>query len=147
MADEYQITFDCRDPDGMARFWALALDYELEAPPAPFDSWKAYWLSVGVPEHEVGDGYDSIVDPDGLRPRIWFQAVPEAKRVKNRLHFDLLVGGGRSVPIAERRRRVEAEVERLTAAGATLLRVTEAPEQDYFAAALADIEGNEFDVV
>jgi hypothetical protein len=147
MADAYQITIDCRDPDRMARFWAPALGYELEGAPEPFESWKAYWLSVGVPEHEVDDGYDSIVDPAGLRPRIWFQSVPEAKRVKNRLHFDLLVGGGRSVPLVERRLRVEAEIERLTAAGATLLRVMDAPDQDHFAAALADVEGNEFDIV
>ena len=147
MADGYQITFDCRDPDTMARFWAPALGYELEGPPAPFESWKAYWVSVGVPEDEVDEGYDSIVDPAGLRPRIWFQAVPEAKQVKNRLHFDLLVGGGRSVPIEERRARVEAAVDRLTAAGATVLRIMNNPDQGHFAAAMADPEGNEFDVV
>ena len=147
MADAYQITFDCRDPDRMARFWAPALGYELEAPPAPFESWKAYWLSVGVPEHEVEDGYDSIVDPAGVRPRIWFQSVPEAKQVKNRLHFDLLVGGGRSVPIEERRVRVETAIDRLAAAGAVVLRVMDNPEQGQFAAAMVDPEGNEFDVV
>ncbi len=34
---------------------------------------------------------DSIVDPDGAGPRIWFQPVPETKVVKNRLHLDVKV--------------------------------------------------------
>jgi len=144
---EYQVTFDCADPDRMARFWAVALGYELQSPPAPHASWRAYWLSVGVPEDEAGDGYDSIIDPVGRQPRIWFQQVPEAKRVKNRLHFDLLVGGGRTVPIAERKRRVMAEAARLTAAGATEIRVMDSPEIDHYVIAMADPEGNEFDVV
>lgn len=76
MADgqtSYQITVDCADPDRMARFWAEALGYQLEEPPAGSATWRDYWMSVGVPEDEVGDGYDSIVDPVGGRPRIWFQ--------------------------------------------------------------------------
>jgi Glyoxalase-like domain len=50
-----------------------------------------------------------LVDPDGVRPRIWFQPVPKSKVVKNRVHLDLGVSGGRRVPLA--------------AAGATCLRV------------------------
>jgi hypothetical protein len=37
-------------------------------------------------------------------PRIWFQVVRERKAVKNRLHLDISVGGGRAVPIETRRR-------------------------------------------
>jgi hypothetical protein len=91
----YQITFDCADPDRMARYWTETLRYDLEGPLAPYETWGAYWSSLGVPADEVGDGYDSIVDPIGIRSRIWFQQVPEAKSRKNRLHFDLLVGSGR----------------------------------------------------
>jgi hypothetical protein len=35
-----------------------------------------------------------LVDPDGVRPRIWFQPVPESKVVKNRVHLNLGVSGG-----------------------------------------------------
>lgn len=143
----YQITIDCADPDRMARFWAVALGYELQGPPDGFETWREYWLSVGVPEDEVEDGFDSVVDPAGVKPRIWFQQVPEAKAGKNRLHFDLLVGGGRSVPIETRRERVVAESERLVAAGATERHRKDQPEYDHFFIGMADPEGNEFDVV
>jgi hypothetical protein len=66
------------------------------------------YLSVGVPEEELGDGdcADRLVDPAGSAPAIWFQVVvPEKKTLKNRLHLDVLVGGGRSVPVAFRRQR------------------------------------------
>lgn len=62
----FQITVDCTDPDRMARFWALALSYSLQGPPDGFDTWSAYWVSVGVPEDEVDDGFDAIVDLEGL---------------------------------------------------------------------------------
>ncbi len=143
----YQITIDCVDPDLMARFWAEALGYELQMPPGDFDSWSAYWMSVGVPEDEVGDGFDSIVDPTGTGPRVWFQVVPEPKAVKNRLHFDVLVGGGRSVPIEQRRERVLVEAARLVELGATQTHIMDNTEFEHFAVALLDPEGNEFDIV
>lgn len=143
----FQITVDCSDPDRMARFWAEALHYELQGPPEGHATWRDFWLSVGVPDDEVEDGYDSIIDPAGHRPRIWFQSVPEQKDVKNRLHFDLLVGGGRSVPRDERRRRVDAEAARLVSLGATERHTMDAPEQDHYARAMSDPEGNEFDIV
>lgn len=143
----YQITIDCSDPDRMARFWAEALGYALEEPPEPHSGWRDYWISVGVPADEVGDGYDSIIDPGGVRPRVWFQQVPESKQTKNRIHFDLLVGGGRSVAIEERKARVLAEVERLAGCGADQLRVMDSPGIGHFAVAMTDPEGNEFDVV
>lgn len=147
MPTPFQVTIDCADPDRLARFWALALGYDLEEPPGDFTSWREYWISRGLPEDEVGDGYDSIVDPTGVGPRIWFQYVPEAKSLKNRLHFDLLVGGGRSVPIDTRMERVVAEADRLIAAGATERHRQHTPGIDHFFIGLADPEGNEFDVV
>lgn len=131
----------------MARFWAAALAYDLQEPPDEFESWAAYWVSVGVPEAEVEDGYDCIFDPAGRGPRIWFQRVPEAKTVKNRLHFDLLVGGGRTVPLEERRARVDAEAARLTARGAMERFTMDSPEIDHYFKAMSDPEGNEFDIV
>jgi hypothetical protein len=139
-----QVTIDCADPGRLARFWATALGYRLEEPPDGFASWQDYWVSRGLPPEEVEDGYDSIVDPDGVRPRIWFQPVPEPKVVKNRVHLDLGVSGGRQVPLATRRRRVDAEAERLVAAGATRLRVLSEEAVDHYAVVMADPEGNEF---
>ena len=144
MATQIQVTIDCADPGRLARFWADALGYRLEEPPDGFASWQDYWVSRGLPPEEVEDGYDSIVDPDGVRPRIWFQPVPEPKVVKNRVHLDLGVSGGRQVPLVTRRRRVDAEAERLVAAGATRLRVLSEEAVDHYAVVMADPEGNEF---
>lgn len=143
----FQITIDCADPDVMSRFWAEALHYRLQPPPEGFATWAEYWISVGVPEEETGPGHDSIIDPTGNGPRIWFQVVPEAKSIKNRLHFDVLVGGGRSVPREERRARVDAEAARLTALGATERFTMDSPEIDHYFKAMSDPEGNEFDIV
>jgi len=149
MAVGFQVAVDCAEPDRLARFWAEALGYQVEDPPAGFDTWRAYWLSIGVPEDELGEGdcSDSIVDPNGAGPRIWFQQVPERKSIKNRLHFDVLVGGGRVVPLATRRERVDAWADRLVAAGATRLPAREPEEIDHYFVAMLDPEGNEFDVV
>ena len=143
----FQITVDCADPIGMAVFWAEALGYGLQSPPGQFDSWRDYWISVGVPEDEVEDGVDAIVDPDEAGPRVWFQQVPERKSIKNRLHFDVLVGGGRSIPLADRKERVLVEVARLVELGASEVRVMDNSEIDHFAVAMVDPEGNEFDIV
>lgn len=142
----FQITVDCADPERLARFWAEALHYSLEPAPEGFDDWNSYWRSVGVPEDELGVGFDSIVDPEGYGPRIWFQIVPEHKTIKNRLHFDVNVGGGRSVPMSERRQRIDDEAARLTALGASVIRILETEGLDHYAIAMRDPEGNEFDV-
>jgi hypothetical protein len=103
---------------------------------------------MGVPAEEMPEGAgetsESIVDPEGQGPRVWFQQVPEGKTVKNRVHLDLKVGGGRGVPLPERTRRITAKADRLTAAGATVLRVMDEPDMDYYGVVLRDPEGNEF---
>ena len=144
MSVRFQLVIDCADPDRLTRFWATALGYQVQPPPDGFDSWRTYWLDVGVPEDELDDGDDSLVDPDGAGPRIWFQQVPEGKVVKNRLHLDIDASGGRSVPIATRKKRVKAEAERLIAAGATRVRVLEEEGLDHYGETMQDPEGNEF---
>jgi Glyoxalase-like domain len=143
-----QLTIDCADPKVLTRFWATALHYEIMPAPTGFGTWNDYYRSIGVPEDELdvdGDGADSIVDPDGRGPRIWFQIVPERKTVKNRLHIDLEVGGPRSLPLAQRRATIDAEVDRLIAAGAT--RTGPGPAAgvvDHYGVLMRDPEGNEF---
>lgn len=147
MTTRFQVTLDCADPGRLTRFWATALGYEIEGPPDGFETWNAYWRSRGLPEEELDDdrdAADSLVDPDGTGPRIWFQQVPERKVVKNRLHLDLDAGGGRGVPLELRRQRVDAEAGRLTAAGATTLRVLEHEAEGHYAVVMQDPEGNEF---
>jgi hypothetical protein len=147
MPNTFQITVDCLDPIALAAFWAQALpDYQLQEPPDGFDTWRAFWESIGLPEEELFDGTDRIESTAG-GPPIWFQQVPETKSIKNRLHFDLMVGGGRAVPIEDRKRRVRTEAERLVALGASVTRESDTPEHDHFFIAMRDPEGNEFDVV
>jgi len=144
-----QITVDCHDPGLLARFWATALHYDFPPPPGGHATWREAYLAMGVPEEELGDGdaVDRVVDPDGVGPAMWFQEVPEDKAVKNRLHLDLLVGGGRSLPLAERRARVDAEVARLLAAGASVAYPLDGTGVDHYAVVMRDPEGNEFCVV
>ncbi|HTW16493.1 MAG TPA: VOC family protein [Nocardioides sp.] len=146
MSVSYQLVIDCASPGLLARFWAEALRYVIAPPPAGHDSWDDFYRSVGVPEEELGDGPDRIEDPHGEGPAIWFQVVPERKTIKNRIHLDVNVGGGRAVPLATRRDRVEAEASRLVALGATRLRTVGGEGLDHHAVAMSDPEGNEFDV-
>jgi Glyoxalase-like domain len=149
MTARFQIVIDCTDPRVMVEFWATALAYKPEPPPEGFDGWNAFWRSVGVPADELdadSDLGDSVVDPAGSGPRVWFQKVPETKTIKNRLHFDIAASGGRGLPLSERKELVLAEVDRLTAAGATVVRVLEKEGLDHFAVAMNDPEGNEFDI-
>ena len=146
MAVKFQLVIDCADPEPLARFWAAALGYEPEPPPEGFASWDEYWRDVGVPEDELGMGVDSIVDPAGRGPRIWFQVVPDRKAVKNRLHLDISVGGGRAFPIETRKQRVDAEAARLAALGAQLVGVLESEGLDHYGIGMKDPEGKEFDI-
>ena len=70
----------------------------------------------------------------------------EAKVVKNRLHLDIYVSGGRSLPFATRKERVDAEARRLTDLGATFTGAMIADGLDHYAVGMKDPEGNEFDI-
>ncbi len=146
MSVRFQIVVDGKDVEGLARFWAAALKYIPEPPPPGFASWREFYLSLGVTGDDLEIGTDSIVDPYGGGPRIWFHRVPEQKVVKNRLHFDLKASGDRSLPFATRRAQVEAEVSRLEQIGARRLETDNDEAHDRYAVAMADSEGNEFDV-
>jgi len=97
-------------------------------------------------------GDSCIIDPRGGGPRIWFHVMPEAKVVKNRLHLDICVSGGRSAagsrpdPLATRMQRVDAEARRLADLGATLTGALSEDGLDHYAVGMKDPEGNEFDI-
>ncbi|MGH2730192.1 MAG: VOC family protein [Actinomycetota bacterium] len=141
MAKPVQITFDCADPDKLARFWAAALGYKLQDPPDGYASWQEWLAEQGIPESEWNSA-SAIVDPDGTGPRIYFQRVPEDKTTKNRVHLDVNVGGGPGTPVGERREHVATEVARVIELGATKVSVYD--ERGEHWVVMNDPEGNEF---
>jgi hypothetical protein len=149
VAVRFQLVIDCAEPEPLARFWAAALGYVLEPPPAGFANWDDYYRRIGLPESFLGRGTDHIIDPSGSGPRFWFQLVPEAKTIKNRLHLDVHASGERTAPLATRKERVDAEARRLASLGATIISpLDEELEEgaDHYAVAMKDPEGNEFDI-
>lgn len=128
---QVQITMDCADPGELASFWSAALRRLVEFYD-PTNAWAA------------------VVDPARHGPRIVFQQVAEPKMGKARVHLDLQVG----------QEVLEAEMHRLTALGARVLRnLVLDPKTQAFADSddlretspvgwrrfiLADPEGNEF---
>jgi predicted enzyme related to lactoylglutathione lyase len=105
------IVTDCRDPAAQARFWSQAA------------GWTVCYQ---------GDDFAGLRSPAGTGPFLEFLQVPDAKRVKNRLHPDLA---------PEKTDDRDAELARLLAAGATRVDVGQG---EVTWAVLADPEGNEF---
>ena len=93
---------------------------------APYDEDELERLrSIGV--HDVEDDPAVIVEPSpGVGPRFIFQAVPEGKQVKNRVHLDLRCGD------------IAAEVARLITYGASVHATYDGWST------MLDPEGNEF---
>jgi Glyoxalase-like domain len=113
------ITFDCADPDVLAGFWAEVTGYA-EDPDDP-----------NLPEHSEG----LLRSPDGSA-NLLFVRVPEPKRVKNRVHLDL-------VPADSEPRTRDREVERLVSLGATVVDDQRRADGRGWVV-LGDPEGNEF---
>lgn len=143
MATSLQIVIDCANPDRLATFWAEALGYKKQDPPAGYATWPDFLAAIGVPEDQW-DSASAIIDPDGHGPRVFFQRVPEPKTVKNRVHLDVNVGGGHGTSLEERRQRVDAAAQRLVGLGATRLRAVE--QRGEYWVTMQDPEGNEFDL-
>ncbi|MBZ4322871.1 VOC family protein [Streptomyces huiliensis] len=121
---QVQVTFDCAEPERVARFWCEVLGYVITLP----EDGKGAW-AVGA-------------DPSGVGPRLYFQRVPEGKVVKNRVHLDVRVGTG--LVGEERLAALEAECTRLVALGAVRGRLLLADEENESCQVMQDVEGNEF---
>jgi Glyoxalase-like domain len=104
MARLKDIVFDCRHAASLARFWAELLDGYVVA---PYDESELERLrQAGIDDPE--DDPTVLVESSAASPRLWFQAVPEEKVAKNRVHLDI-VSDSRA-----------AEVDRLLALGASV---------------------------
>jgi len=135
------VVFDCRDPDGLSKFYAEALHYKLQDPPEGFRSWEDALKAWKIPE-EDWESTSAIVDPEGKGPRVFFQQMDTPKPGKNRVHLDLNASAGPRATLQDRKVQVRAEVERLVKLGAKEQREWE-ERGDYWVVML-DPEGNEF---
>ena len=136
----FQVAIDCRDPHGLADWWAETLGWEVE----PQD--EAFIRSMIDQGHASEDDTTThhgrlvwrtgaALSPPADLPgaaRVLFQEVPEPKSVKNRLHLDLRPPGG----------DVESIRARLMERGATVLH--EGQQGPHHGVTMADPEGNEF---
>ncbi len=135
----FQVTFDCAEPERVARFWCEVLGYVVPPPPEGFATWHDF--DRALPPARQGSAF-ACTDPSGVGPRLLFLRVPEGKVVKNRLHLDVRVGSG--LVGEERLAALEGECARLVALGGVRVRVLLADGVDESCLVMQDIEGNEF---
>ncbi|MFJ9413568.1 VOC family protein [Streptomyces sp. NPDC101227] len=136
---KFQVTFDCAEPERVARFWCEVLGYVAPPPPEGFATWDEFNRSLPSEEQ---DSWFACSDPSGVGPRLYFQRVPEGKVAKNRVHLDVRAGTGLAGD--ERLAALEAECARLVALGAVHLQTLVADEENESCINMQDIEGNEF---
>ncbi|MFI6088005.1 VOC family protein [Streptomyces sp. NPDC051218] len=134
---QFQVAFDCAEPERLARFWCEVLGYVIPPPPGQFADWDDFNRSV--PLEDQGSWF-ACVDPSGVGPRLFFHRVPEGKVVKNRLHLDVRVGTG--LVGEERLAALEAECARVVPLGAVRLELLYDGTDSCIV--MQDIEGNEF---
>ena len=135
----FQVTFDCAEPERVARFWCEVLGYVVPPPPEGFATRDD--ADRALPPERQGAAF-ACVDPEGVGPRLLFLRVPEGKVVKNRVHLDIRVGSG--LVGEERLAVLEAECARLLALGAARVRLLRADDFNESCLVMQDVEGNEF---
>ncbi len=138
MARQFGVTVDCRDPGALGAFWCGILGYVEDPPPDGYPDWAAYDAAHGVTPDQANAGM-TIVDPDGVGPRLYFQRVPEPKVAKNRWHLDIRVSEQQTWS------EVEDAARRARSAGAAVIARSADPDDRFIV--LADPEGNEFCLV
>ena len=112
--DVASVVLDCQDPAGLAEFWSAV---------------------TGWPATNSAPGVVSLRHPTVAATWLELIAVPDPKRVKNRLHVDVAPHPGEDL---------DEEVARLEAAGARRIDIGQG-EVTWIV--LADPEGNEFCVL
>jgi predicted enzyme related to lactoylglutathione lyase len=120
------VTFSCAEPIPLGRFWAAALGW----PDEPIDeSFIQTLLAEGMDERERESFYVTRETPTS-RPRLLFQRREKSRPESYPIHLDLE---------ADDR---EAEVERLTGLGATVVQARSSAEHTW--TVMRDPEGNPF---
>lgn len=114
---------DCVHPASLAAFWAEALGWALR----PYDDEDLAELAAEGLTPET-DPSVCVDPPDASFPTLWFNAVPEPKSGKVRIHLDVNLADARGL-------------DRLLAMGAT---VVESRPGGNDWTVMADPEGNEF---
>ena len=118
------VTVDCADALTVGRFWSAAIGRPLD------QRGTSEFASIGFEGRRTQQGWAPVerdADPTWL-----FVQVPEPKRVKNRMHLDVVAADP------------DAEIARLVELGAT--RVADREEHGYSWTLMLDPEGNEFDL-
>jgi len=140
MPYDFQLTIDSADPHVLADWWAELLGWEIEPSDEDFIRSmiaKGYASDADTTTHhgvlvwKEGAAIRHPAPDAGPAGRILFQLVPEIKTVKNRVHLDVRVGPD----------NVEAELQRLTNAGATFLHRGQQGPHTWVT--ITDPEGNE----
>ncbi|GHJ42672.1 hypothetical protein Cs7R123_00140 [Catellatospora sp. TT07R-123] len=145
MAANFQISVDCADPHALARFWAQALEWEVERHgdfiKQMLDAGHATPADVITLDGElVWSTAAAIRDPQApvngrgspVRSRMIFQVVPEGKTAKNRFHLDVNFEGVDKEVTAARMEQLGAK------------RLWDGQQGPHSWIAMADPEGNEF---
>ena len=79
---QIQVTFDCAEPERVARFWCEVLGYVVPPPPEGFATWD--YFDRALPPERRGSAF-ACIDPSGVGPRLFFQRVPEGKCGESRM--------------------------------------------------------------
>ena len=139
MTSTVQVTIDSVDPHAQADWWAETLGWTVEAQDEDFIRRMVAEGHATEAETLVHNGHlvwrpgAAIVPPAGVAaPRILFQAVPEERAGKNRVHLDVRPGD------------IDLDAFRATLVerGATVLH--EGRQGPHRWLTMADPEGNEF---
>jgi predicted enzyme related to lactoylglutathione lyase len=120
------VTFSCAEPRELGRFWAFALGWPAEEID---ESFLQRLRDEGLDERELS-GFYVTRPPDGGRPRFLFQRREKSRPESYPIHLDFGT---------EDR---EAEVERLTQAGATVVETKQGTSVIF--TVMRDPEGNPF---
>ena len=140
----FQVTLDCADPHALAEWWSETLGWTVEPTDEAFIRQMVEAGHATEADTRVYNGQlvwatgaaISLPDaPDGSPcRRFLFQAVPEPRTAKNRMHLDVKVTPGTDLDAAR---------DALLARGATFLHeASEGPMHRWYT--MADPEGNEF---
>ena len=138
-----QIAIDCSNPHELADWWAETLDWAVEPQDEAFIRSMIEQGYATETETKTHNGRLVWADGAAIRPveeleakaparRLLFQTVPEAKTIKNRVHWDVRLDG-------RDKDEVRAELE---ARGAKFLWTASQGPHEWHT--MADPEGNEF---